>query len=700
MNQPKPSKRLDLQGIRACAIIVVLGFHFFPNYCPNGYLGVDQFFVLSGFLMCMLLKRAESLPAHSLITTFYTRRFKRILPLYLLVLFVSLIFLYLVFPSSAIETNQESAKYALLFVSNRAKSDQENYFQMLSVAIDIFTHTWSLAVEIQFYFLVPFIFLLATKIPIKYHYGYYGVLGMMVYLYGYSISQNSSKNRKYCFLMCEEGGVKDNANVQFILENRGENDEIHGEEEEGNVRKQNKKGVVSSYILLGSLFLITALPWTLSSKIVRPIVTIGTGLLILCSEGNLVLSSKGLTYIGDISYSLYLIHWPIYAYWKLTSGGTLLLFVALLSSIGLAIVTFEFFEKWYLKLSSKNVGALVMILFFANVIAIYKDDISDTIQYMGRDYSNVNHVTENMTVGKPYFLIDKNLLRIFLDDAIHLNYLWSKNDLNNLYAPSCIYESVNTPYGWCRHSGLSKNGKYKIVTFGNSWTANHAKIFYEECGYKAKSILQGAAYGREPGSRLSIKHVEISACEPLYISGNYASDVCKSNFTTFETRIEQEKPDYAFHFTRHVEIGAPFPDNVTTFDKDPVYQIMKGQMLKFIANIKFKLFIMHAIPTIVVDSIGKVARMVKNGIDLINIDNFLVHPDQYEMARKRYEQLMKDCNGKCEMVDYLPEFYNNSTKTFRYFDEKGFLYFTTNRHLSPHGLEKIRHVWTDICSKL
>ena len=43
--------------------------------------------------------------------------------------------------------------------------------------------------------------------------------------------------------------------------------------------------------------------------------------------------------------------------------------------------------------------------------------------------------------------------------------------------------------------GLSRRGKYKIMTFGNSWTANHAKLFYQECGYKAKSILQGAAYG-------------------------------------------------------------------------------------------------------------------------------------------------------------------------------------------------------------
>ncbi|ULT97224.1 hypothetical protein L3Y34_005210 [Caenorhabditis briggsae] len=80
--------------------------------------------------------------------------------------------------------------------------------------------------------------------------------------------------------------------------------------------------------------------------------------------------------------------------------------------------------------------------------------------------------------------------------------------------------------------------------------------------------------------------------------------------------------------------------------------------------------------------------------------NLLVRPHEYEMARKRHAQLVKDCKGKCVMVDYKPEFYNLETETFRYFDERGFSYWTTPQHLSPHGIEHIRHVWTDICKKL
>ncbi|CAO4362733.1 unnamed protein product [Caenorhabditis nigoni] len=134
MNLPKPkrSKRLDLQGIRALAIIVVLGFHFYPDYFPNGYLGVDQFFVLSGFLMCMLLKRAENQSPCQLVSLFYSRRFKRILPLYLLVILLSMICLYIFFPDTATETNQESAIHALLFVSNRPTTVAEDYFAMVN----------------------------------------------------------------------------------------------------------------------------------------------------------------------------------------------------------------------------------------------------------------------------------------------------------------------------------------------------------------------------------------------------------------------------------------------------------------------------------------------------------------------------------------------------------------------------------------
>ncbi|KAK6018497.1 hypothetical protein OSTOST_15913 [Ostertagia ostertagi] len=77
--------RRDLQGIRGIAISAVVLFHFFPKYFPNGHIGVDQFFVLSGFLMSMVTEREKRFRGRE-IANFYYRRLKRIVPLYLLVL--------------------------------------------------------------------------------------------------------------------------------------------------------------------------------------------------------------------------------------------------------------------------------------------------------------------------------------------------------------------------------------------------------------------------------------------------------------------------------------------------------------------------------------------------------------------------------------------------------------------------------------
>ncbi|CAL2041366.1 unnamed protein product [Caenorhabditis brenneri] len=686
--KPKPSKRLDLQGIRALAIIVVLGFHFFPEYCPNGYLGVDQFFVLSGFLMCMLLKRAENQSPCSLVSLFYSKRFKRILPLYLLIILISMICLYNFFPDTAIETNQESAIHALLFVSNRPKTVQEDYFQLLAIAVDIFTHTWSLSVEIQFYFLVPFIFLFATKIPEKFQYFYYGVIGLLSFVYFYtslaSVAFNSVFARIWQFLIGMVVYLLGISKSEFqykVLNNEEDlesDDKIQllGDEESQEISEccPNEKfstllkySQPAAYTSLGFLVFITVFPLVLPATVVRPLVTMGTGFLMLISDENLILSNRFLTYIGDISYSLYLIHWPIYAYWKLTcDGNKYLLVVSLISAVILAIITFETYEKWYLKLSSTSIGLIVVMLFFLNVVVINKDEISDHIDSIGRNFSSLDNVTDEMTV----------------DDAVRLNHRWSVNDNKNLFTPSCVYENPRTPLGWCRHTGFQKSGKYKLAIIGNSWTANHAGMFYQECAYKAKSIMQGSAFG----------------CEPLYPSGQ--SKMCKANFTDFEEHIRKEKPDYAFIFTRYMSIGAPFAKNVTSFKDDPIYQTMKEQMLKFISNIKYKLYILDALPRINRGVISKIAPMIKNETDPVIIDNLLVRPAEYEMARKRHAQLVKDCKGKCVMVDYVPEFYNNETKTFRYFDERGFSYWTTPSHLSPHGIEHIRHVWTDICTNL
>ncbi|PIC36210.1 hypothetical protein B9Z55_015289 [Caenorhabditis nigoni] len=236
---------------------------------------------------------------------------------------------------------------------------------------------------------------------------------------------------------------------------------------------------------------------------------------------------------------------------------------------------------------------------------------------------------------------------------------------------------------------LPGTGKYKIVIFGNSWAANHATMIYQECGGKAKVLLQGSAKG----------------CEPLYPTkfsdSQDLTEKCKGNFTYFEERIRQEQPDYAFLLTRFFSIADPMTKS--NIQDDPVYKIMKTQMLKFIKNIKYKLYILDALPRHH-RKIFDIVPLLKNYTAPEKIDKLMIKPDNFEMARKRHAQLIKDCNleipEKCVLVDYKPEFFNESTNTYRYFDEKGISYWTQGHHLSPHGIEHVRHVWTDICRKL
>ncbi|KIH46928.1 acyltransferase [Ancylostoma duodenale] len=148
-------KRLDIQGLRGWAVTSVVLFHFFPNHFPNGYIGVDMFFVISGFLMSMILRRTKDLNFESF-CSFYYRRIKRIMPLYYLVMNCILISLFSLLPLPFREINIKSSRRAILLITNIRKVDPaQSYSKMLSNAEDLFTHTWSLCVEMQWYLSSP-----------------------------------------------------------------------------------------------------------------------------------------------------------------------------------------------------------------------------------------------------------------------------------------------------------------------------------------------------------------------------------------------------------------------------------------------------------------------------------------------------------------------------------------------------------------
>ncbi|CAI2350736.1 unnamed protein product [Caenorhabditis sp. 36 PRJEB53466] len=689
MSSP-PSKRQDLQGIRGLAILSVLGFHFYPHLFPNGYLGVDQFFVLSGFLMCMLLTKTEKKPPCSVLVHFYSRRFKRILPLYLLILLLTVVALYTVFPDSAVLQNQSSATKALLFVSNRPHTGEEDYFEKLQLAIDLFTHTWSLSVEIQFYFIVPAIFLVGNRFSPALKYGYYFILGLASLFFYFSSSStvafNSVFARIWQFLigmviyltsskiptvnnvpyeLLESG----NGKVKLLEESDGLEESDKEEEEEGKEKERSAKdtmnlGPFSKYFFLIPLAYILTYPIALYPFLLRPFFTVFTGFLMLLSIGDAYLSNRFLTYIGDISYSLYLIHWPMYAYAKLSfPGNQIVLMASLLISVLLAVLIYETFEKWYLKLSNTSISILVVMLFFSNLVLIHKDVIHEKFSPVMRNFTRLDGVLPNMT----------------FDDADRLNNHWSATDLGGLREPGCVKRTPGKV--WCDFEEKGKD--FKLVIFGNSLTENHHKMFLQECRYRAYNVTMYSEYG----------------CEPLAALSN--EEHCKRHLVDFVDFLTSAKPDYAFLITRYFATGVPFVNNVTDLETDSTYQQMRSQINKFVPHIKKKLFVLDAFPRTNRYYVGTIAKDLKKNRKLEEIHKTLVDPDPtWQLARFRTEAVVKECGAKCELIDYQSLLYNNATRRFEFFDEKGFSYFTAINHLSAHGMELVRPIYTDICANL
>ncbi len=164
-NNTKNSQyRADIQGLRALAVMFVLIFHILPNLMPSGYLGVDVFFVISGFLITsLLLKEYEQNKSISLIN-FYRRRVLRIFPATVFTALIVVIITFIMIPEAVVGSVFRSAQASLLAITNF-------YFYKLGDAGDYWNpllfrpllHLWSLAVEEQFYLVFPLLFIVFIK---------------------------------------------------------------------------------------------------------------------------------------------------------------------------------------------------------------------------------------------------------------------------------------------------------------------------------------------------------------------------------------------------------------------------------------------------------------------------------------------------------------------------------------------------------
>jgi peptidoglycan/LPS O-acetylase OafA/YrhL len=152
---------LQIQGLRAVAALLVIVFH--ARFLPGGFIGVDIFYVISGYLITGLILREIDETGKLDLNQFYQRRIKRLLPASALVLFVTAIIGFLVLPAITREALGRDLIAAAAYVSNYLFAWWDNDYQNLNATPSPFIHYWSLAVEEQFYVVWPIFILLLSR---------------------------------------------------------------------------------------------------------------------------------------------------------------------------------------------------------------------------------------------------------------------------------------------------------------------------------------------------------------------------------------------------------------------------------------------------------------------------------------------------------------------------------------------------------
>ena len=320
-----------IDGLRALAVLSVLLYHLNDALLPGGFTGVDVFFVISGYVIAKSLQADSSAPLGAFILGFYKRRILRLVPALLFFLITLSFACALFIPDAWLSAgNNETALWAFFGVSNFYLLHSADGYFSLRIPYNPFSHTWTLAVEEQFYVLFPVLFYLWLKRRMTWLLPTLALASLIVAAY-----QASASPLAAFYLLPARFWELAAGALLFQAQSR----------RLPWVPWLMPVGI--ALLAVGFLFARPAsfpFPWALA-----PVA--GTVLLIAGLFGGsrtgiqAVLESRLVTYLGRISYSLYLWHWGIFALFRWTVGisepstaGAALLLTLLLSAFSYHVV--------------------------------------------------------------------------------------------------------------------------------------------------------------------------------------------------------------------------------------------------------------------------------------------------------------------------------------------------------------------------
>lgn len=363
--------RTDISFLRAVSVFIVLFFHFQIPGFSGGFLGVDVFFVISGFLMTMIVLREFEKGTFTL-KGFYIRRIRRLVPALSLILFFVLLISVFFFFESDLRLNAKYVALADVFSSNIYFWKYQDYF---SSTDNILLHTWTLGLEWQFYLVYPLLLMALRKAYFKNRKLFWSILTGFTALSLITMILIGRSSTNFIFYMLPArywelsiGGL------------------AYGLGRHWNPKKSFKTSIVILSILLiifSNLFITPSILWPSAVTLVPVLATVA---ILSFNVEFSFFDNPVIRFFGNISYSLYLWHWPwyiLFKYFGFISWSSIVLVIIL--SVLSAYLSYRFIES-NRKLATVNfalgstaiIGVLALLLFLKPEIAqslnIYQSD--------------------------------------------------------------------------------------------------------------------------------------------------------------------------------------------------------------------------------------------------------------------------------------------------------------------------------------
>ena len=387
----------EIDGLRAFAVVAVIINHFNKDILPGGYLGVDIFFVISGFVITSSLWQRESKNLGGFLAGFYARRLKRLVPAMLLYALIIGTLITLVNPEPAITIRTGIS--SIFGLSNIYLLRQSTNYFADTTTLNPFTQTWSLGVEEQFYLLFPFLIWFSgfgrqTKKGERNLFfitGGISVASLIAFCF-FAINQPAAY-----FLMPTRFWEMAMGCLVFI-----------GHNKRPNIYQRTLKNY--DHYLRGAIIGVMFLPISTAAISTIAVVIFTANLLIFSSTDKLVFKAftcPAVTYIGLISYSLYLWHWGVLS-----------------------------LSKWTIGITKATILPQILIICLMSAISYHA--VEKPLRRSNWGWNNKNLASIGIAVSI------QTLVGIFLFSASKFN--------NNLYQG----ENTQPPYGATNHESLSR----------------------------------------------------------------------------------------------------------------------------------------------------------------------------------------------------------------------------------------------------